>query len=317
MSMKSAMDALSKAPAPSVPNNVVNSGANDPAPIEAAKPTDPIAAVTPESTPGAPKPDDSSSKFSALAKREKGLVQKQNEIKAREAAFAAKEAAISAREAEIAAREQRIKESDELWESDAFGAIEKRGYSYQKLTDLMLSGQKVGEKKPVDPAELVAKKLEEFEKKQTERETAREAAQRKADEDAQKKQEEQLAVAYETFKNELSDFVKAHDADYELINLYDQAPLVVDTIQAYFDEHQKVLSHKEACDMVEKYLEEEAQKAMKSKKFTKSSEPTKKEEKAAPSKTLSNDLTPTSASVLTPRNEQERMKRAMAALEKA
>src|ERR1700677_1761192 len=80
-----------------------------------------------------PKEEPASAKFSALAKKEKAIVTRSNELKAKEASFAE-------REAKIAAREAKIKESESLWDTDVFKALEARGYTYNKLTELALEG---------------------------------------------------------------------------------------------------------------------------------------------------------------------------------
>ena len=69
--------------------------------------------------------------------------------------------------------------------------------------------------------------------------------------------------------------------------------------------------------MVESYLEDEAKKASGAKKFASKATETKKEDAPAPkqTKTLTNDMQPTSASVLPAKNEQDRIKRALAALD--
>ncbi|HXL73266.1 MAG TPA: hypothetical protein VN963_06525, partial [bacterium] len=103
------------------------------------------------------------------------------------------------------------------------------------------------------------------------------------------------------------------------INTYNQQNLIGEVVDEFFKTNKRVLAIKEAADMVEKYLEDEAQKALKTKKFgTKSIAPVEKKETAAapPTKTLTNSMQPTSASVLPPASEQDRMKRAMAALDR-
>lgn len=260
-----------------------------------------------------PKKDDSSAKFAALAKREKAIVKQQQEIKAREASYAEREAAITAREA-------KIKESESIWDTDVFKALELRGYDYKKLTDLMLKGESAAPKAPIDAEAAVQKALADFEKRQAEKDASREAEQKKQQEAASQKQQEEYEQAYNNFRKEIGSFISTNSSEYELTALYDQTDLVVDTVQGYFDEHKKVLSIKEACEMVEKYLEEEAQKALKTKKLSKYAAPseTKTEEKktsAPATKTLNNQMTPSLSSTLPAKTESDRMKRALSKLE--
>ena len=258
------------------------------------------------------KPSDSS-KFAALAKKEKALVKQQNEIKARETAFAEKEAAISAREAAI-------KQSEALWETDVLKALEMKGYTYQKLTDMILSGKVAPEKAPEDPIKYAQGIEEKLRKEFADKDAAREAAIQKSAADAKAQQEADLAAAYEAYRGEVASHTKEFEAEYELINMYGQQELVIETVQGYYEKNKRVLSTKEACDMVEKYLYDEAQKALNSKKFAKKTSPVEKviepqTKSVTQTKTLSNNLTPTMAAVLPSATDAERMKRALAALD--
>src|ERR1700677_2424019 len=254
-------------------------------------------------------PTNASKAFSAMAKKEKAVVQ-------RDLAIKAKEAAIAEREAKIAAREKQISESEELWDKDIFQALEKRGYTYQKLTDLMLDGKTVAPESQ-DPVTLAKKTIEQFKEEQRKEKETREAADKKARDDAGARQKAEEEAAWEAYNTEIAEHVKANAETYELISMYDQQKLVTDTVDAFYQKNKRVLSIKEACDMVESYLEDEAKKAMNAKKFSKKAEPTKDE--GAPTikqtKTLNNDMQPTSASVLPAKYEQDRIKRALAALD--
>lgn len=256
-----------------------------------------------------------SAKFSALAKKEKAIVKRDQEIKAKEATFAE-------REATIAAREAKIKESESLWETDVFKALELRGYDYTKLTQLMLDG-KTAAPVETDPVKLAKKTIDEFKKEQAELKAREEEAAKKAKEEAERKQKEELEAAWSAFRDEVNEFVTSNEADYELINLYGQQQLVVDTVNEYFEKTRaegkaKVLSVKEASDLVENYLLEEAKKAMQSKKLAaQKTEPAKKTEepRIQNTKTLNNSMQPTAASVLPAQSEADRMRRALSALE--
>ncbi len=322
MSMSSAMEVLKTMPtpeqkaaaaqpgAPNTPDNSVKTEpvVSDPGVVEATPPK----AETP------PK-DDMSSKFAALAKREKAIVRQQQEYKAREAAMAE-------REAKIAAREAKIQEADKLWDEDIWKSLEARGLDYNKLTKKFMEGDTKAPKETLSAEQQVAKALADFQKKQDDKDAEQKAEQEKQQKAAEAKQQAELQAAYEKFKSDIKTHIQADEAAYELINLYDQSDLVVDTIQQHFENTQevdeqgfitksgKVLSVKEASDMVEKYLEEEAQKALKSKKLgAKPTAPETKEKKDAP-KTLHNQLTPTTSSTLPAKTEADRIKRALSKL---
>ena len=274
-----------------------------------------------DTKPAAAKPEETASaKFSALAKKEKAIVKRDQEIKAKEQAFAEREAKITAREASI-------KASEELWEKDIFKALETRlnlapGTGYQKLTDLVLEGKSVAPESQ-DPVVVAKKTIEQFKAEQKARDDERLANEKKAKEEAELKQKQELEQAWEAYNNEVNEFVKSNADDYELINTYSQQALIAQTVDEFYNANKKVLSVKEAADMVESYLESEAKKALATKKFGSSlkkdsGEPKAeaKKEDAPAAKTLTNSMQPTSASVLPPQSEQDRMRRAMAALER-
>jgi hypothetical protein len=322
MSMQTALNVLTVMPTPEQkaalaaqpglePKVPGNGSQSETAPAAPTTPEGGVEAKTPEaSAPPAAKPTkDLSAEFAALARREKAIVQKQKEAAAREKTFAEREAAIKA-------REEKLAEADKMWNTDLFKSLEARGLDYNKITKMYLEGQAAPPKAAVDPGEAVSKALADFEKKQAEKEAAREAADKKSQEERAAQDQVALQQAYEKFKGEVATHIKTNENDYELINLYDQADLVVDTIQQHFDNTQNVLSIKEASEMVEKYLEGEAQKALKSKKLGAKAPEAKKEEtkSSAPTKTLTNQLTPTMSSNLPNKTENDRMARALAKL---
>lgn len=355
MSMESALQALSSAPTPgaTAPTNqsetasapaqasqestvngsgsqqsaasdapkggVVGSNDSTEAPLEAT-PTDENQLAPPQDEADqkvAKKEDPISTKFAALAKKEKLVVRKQEEIKAKEAGFIKREAAIAEREA-------KMKESDSLWESDVFRALELRGLSYQKLTDMILSGRAApSEPETQDPKQYAEKLTNKIRKEFEDKEAKREADAKRAQEDAQKRQAEELAAAEENYKAEVGEYISANPDEYELIGLYGQQDLVLETVKEHYEKTKRVLSVKEASDLVEKYLLSEAEKATKTKKFASrfpsTSAPAKKSEAPAPkqTKTLTNNLAQTGASNVPAANDSDRMKRALAALSRA
>lgn len=333
MSIETALAALNTAPAPAAtpaapqqqsltPQEVtaaaseaetkLNNGAQSTA--ADSKPSGVEADAKSVPTAEAKKEEPLSAKFSALAKKEKSIVQRNQELKTRESTLTEREAAINAREA-------KIKQSEELWDKDVFKAIEARGYSYAKLTDLMLEGKTVAPESQ-DPAVIAKKTIDDFKKEMAQRDEEQKASAKKAQEEATAKQKAELEAAWEAYNNEVNEFVEANKDDYELTNTYNQQALIAETVDAFYQKNQRVLSVKEAADMVEAYLESEAEKALNTKKIggkvTKNAAPTKE---TAPepkqTKTLNNTMQPTSASVLPAQSESDRMKRAMAALTNA
>lgn len=333
MSLETAMKVLENAPRPELKTDLVQApqetkdsateslkqdkeAAAEVKNAEAAQPIENIEEKAPEKT--EPKKDETplSAKFAALAKKEKAIVRQQNELKDREQK---REQEYAQKDAEFKAREEKLAAASQLWETDPLGALEKMGYSYQKLTDMILSGKTLIDKKPEDPIEYAKKIEEKLRKEFADKETARETAAAKAQEDAKKNQAAEVERALSMFREEIGEHITAHPDDYELTQLYGQQELIIETVQEFYDKHQRVLSVKEAADMVERYLYDEAQKALKTKKLGKKEEvPKPKDEPkaAAPqSKTLNNNMTPIASSILPAASEADRMKRAMAALD--
>jgi hypothetical protein len=132
-----------------------------------------------------------------------------------------------------------------------------------------------------------------------------------AQEESQKSRQAQAQAAETAFRAEVSDFVKENAETYELTALYEQADSVYAVIEAVYAETGKIISTKEAAEKVEAKLEEMADRALKTKKVSAKIKPP---EPATP-KTLSNDLAQSSFGGAA-KSEQERMARAMAALDK-
>lgn len=244
-----------------------------------------------------------SSKLAAIAKRDK-------------AALMAMRAA-KAKEAEIEARELKLKEQEAKYSQKPANPIEalmRAGFSYKDATDYVLNGEKIS---PELEVKKVRSELDEYKASQAEE---RRIADEKALQDTRQQQQEAL----DGFKGQINDFIEAHAEEYELISLHESQDLVFATINEHLKKTKeagkpKILSIKEASDLVEQYLyekiEESVNKAKRFKsKFTPITE--EKKENTSASKTLSNSMTSSAASTLPARTEQDRIKRALAALEK-
>ena len=256
-----------------------------------------------------------SAKFSALAKKEKAIVEQTKANKAVEAKFAEREAAIAAREAKIA-------KSESLWETDVFAAIKERtGMDYNALTVAQLDG-KYNMPQETDPVKVAKKTIDDFKKEMAQREEDQKTSAQKAKESQAAKEKADLEAAWESYNNEVNSYIETNKDTYELINTYSQQALIAETVDEFYKVNKRVLSIKEASDMVESYLEAEAEKALNTKKIggkvTRTAKPSetvsKKDEEPRITKTLNNNMQPTSASVLPAASEADRMKRALAAM---
>lgn len=270
-------------------------------PTEAPKPE---TAITPE-VPS--QKDEMAHKFASLARKE------------RLARTLGK--SVKAKEMELAQREQQILERERLWEEEfkksPLEAIKKRGFTYEDLTNAVLND---GRFSPETEIKEVKSEIERFRQEQ-------ELKEKKMLEMQQKQAAEAEAQAVETFKSNITDFIGANKDKYELTALYEAEDLVFQTVEEHYNRtlaagKPKIMSIEEAVSLVEEYIEAELDRtASSSKKFQSKYQMMKakeEEQKNRPhsSQTLSNDLTPTSSapSMLSTKTENERIKRALAAL---
>lgn len=255
--------------------------------------------VTEPPKPEVPKEDKNAQRFAILARKEKAIVQKQEDFKARESAFAVKEQSFKAYE-----------EAKANAQLDPLKALEALGLSYAYITNFVLN-----DSKPTPDMEVksVKDELAEYKKQQQD-----ERSKLLADEKAKLESEEKQVV--ETVKGQIFEFLKANPDDYELTNLYEYEDKVYEVIEEHYAQKTKVLSYKEAADLVEKYLESEVDKVTTTKKFQAKALPQPKEDTKqstpAQSRTLHNQMQPPTSIRAPAKTDAERYERAMAALQK-
>lgn len=262
--------------------------------------------ATTETAPPAQKADDSSAKFAALAKKERIARHAQQAARQKEQALAERERAIAERE----------RLWDEEFKKSPLEAIRKRGYSYEDLTKAALNDGKFD---PATEVQAVRGEIERLRQEQAEKEKKAEAAQL----EAQKKAEEETIA---TFKANITDTISKNKEKYELVSLYEADEMVYQTIEEHYgrtlkEGNPKILTIDEACELVEGYLEGELERTAKeSKKFQSKYMAAKAKEDAQAAKigktstTITNEHTSTAASLLNPAVENDRIKRALAAL---
>lgn len=269
--------------------------------------TAPTISSTPE-VPSQKAPDDLSPKFAALAKKERMLRMTQANTKAKEQA--------------LAERERQVAERERLWDEEfkkaPLEAIKKRGFTYEDFTKAALND---GKFQPETEIKEVRSELERFRQEQEEKEKKLQEQQQLASQRAEKE-------AVDNFKGTITTHVEANKDKYELTALYEAQDLVFQTIEEHYLRSQKlgkpkIMSLDEGCSLVESYLESEIERtATSSKKFQSKYQVLKAKEEATTkqqprsSTTLTNDLVPTSAapSMLPTHTENDRIKRALAAL---
>lgn len=243
------------------------------------------------------KKENLSSQFAALAKKEKRLITKQQELEARNKDL----------EEKLKKYEQ-FEAKKQAARTNPLDYLSEAGLTYDELTQYILNGSKALEK---DKASEVEERLNSF------------IAQAEADKKAQAEREAKLAQEQEEkVIAQFKDGVKKHIADkkndYELINLYDATDLVISTIEAHFEKTQQILDTDSAAELVEKHLEDEIKKLANSNKFKdkiKIDEPKAQNAVRRDSVTLNSSMPASSVpSTLPAQTEADRIKRALAAL---
>jgi hypothetical protein len=242
-----------------------------------------------------------SSRFALLAKQERLLVQKKKEIKQQEEQFNQKYNDYQSYEA--AKKEARL---------NPIKALEMLGVSYEDITNFVINGNK-----PTPELEIKSLREQmEADKK------AREEDKKAMLEQEKLKAEQESQKVIEEFNIELKNYITSNSEQYEQIVASGYEDEVCNFVQEYFSKNQKVLSNKEACDMVEEYLVEQSFKLASTKKLSARLKPQVPQEELATqqssqARTLSNGLTANAGTSMLPaKTEADRMKRAMAALEK-
>jgi len=248
-------------------------------------------------------------RFAVLSKREMALQRAARELKAQEAEYR-----------KAAAQLEEINQVRAMAKQDPIAFLEKfGGLTYEEVTQFLLNDRKPT---PALEAKAVRDEVQRLREELEERERSRqEAAERRALEEQERRQEE-TEQTIRQWKEELSGFVKQQKDDYELINLYGEYDLVADTVEAYHQRTGKVLTNKEAADVVEAHLAEAAEKAIASKKLSARYQKVEKKEDqrqpgSAQPRTVTTDLTANlpAVSEQRQRSEDDRMARALAALE--
>jgi hypothetical protein len=183
----------------------------------------------------APKPDPFAPKFAALTKRER-------ETKAREDA-------ATVRESKIAEREKAVQDPRELAKTSKLAALEAIGLKFEDVAEEVL--QKKGSK---DKEALTA----------VEQRLAKMEAEARAREEQE--QTDRRAQARQEVMEEIAATVDGAPEKYEFIKESKSYPLVFQVIEQFYATHAKALSYEEACDHVEKYLDDQWTKSMSWKK---------------------------------------------------
>jgi len=274
--------------------------------VEAAVP-EASESVEGQETAAQPKPAEGANRFAFLAKKEAAIVRQRHELKAQMEAMTSQRSEMEKLRAEI----DEVKGRKASYRSNPLAALEDAGLSYKELTDFILNNNTVS-------TESQIKALQD---KISEVENARQRDHQEREEHSKRQAADREVQVIAEFKNEISNFISSKKDDYELTNLYESGDLVYDTVEAYFEKTSKVLSIPEACQLVETYLEKQVEKSLQTKKlgsrFQKPAEESiAKQDPQAPRRTLNNqNYTSSTPSLVSPKVENDRMSRALAALD--
>ena len=259
-----------------------------------------------QETAAQPRPAEGANRFAFLAKKEAAIVRQRHELRAQMEAMTSQRSEMEKLRAEI----DEVKGRKASYRSNPLAALEDAGLSYKELTDFILNNNTVS-------TESQIKALQD---KISEVENARQRDHQEREEHSKRQAAEREVQVIAEFKNEISNFISSKKDDYELTNLYESSDLVYDTVEAYFEKTSKVLSIPEACQLVETYLEKQVEKSLQTKKlgsrFQKPAEESiAKSDPQAPRRTLNNqNYTSSTPSMVSPKVENDRMTRALAAL---
>lgn len=258
----------------------------------------PAAASTP-AVAAAPKESNSATIAAIAREKKQALIEKRK--------LQAEREAIAKDREEITKWRQQMAEA----KNNPIAALQASGYSYKDATDFVLNNSSMTAEQQIKAVQDEIKALKD----------SQETKDKSFKEEQAKAAEQQVKETIEAFKSEVNDFLAANQEEYELIHFTENQELVFSTIEEHFSRTKKVLSIKEASDLVEKYLEDQTHKAITETKKMKSKFQLAQEQKVDPgsastSKTLSNSATISSSapSTLPAKTEQDRMRRALAAL---
>lgn len=278
------------------------------APKQVTQDIKPTESAVPPGNGAAPKEEEVSSKFAALAKKDKAISRRAQEM-------AAKEQAIKEREQKLQAENLKFEELRNKARMNPIDAMKELGLTYEQVTEFILNKEKPTADSKL---EMLRQELEAF---RNETKTERQ----KAEEQIKKHKAELDNQAVDSFKSSIEEFIHSAPEDYELLNQLDNKglinakELIFMGIQRVHRDHGRIPSIKEASDGVQAYLLQELESLIDSVKHFKGkyskAAPEKTPDGATPTTTLSNSMGTSMASQLPAATDEERVQRALRAME--
>lgn len=206
----------------------------------AAPVTTPDTPSTAQTPPPATSPD--AQRFAALSRKHKQIRAEAEQLKALKA--------------QLAQKETKIKEWEDI--KDPIAALRAKGFSYEEATQYVLNN---GQPTPELQIKGVQEELAKFRQEQAEAEKVRA-------EQAVKLAQAQVEETITTFKSQVNEFVTSHPEDYQLIGIHESQELIYSTVEENFNRTGRIMSMKEAADLVENYLEERIEASLKAKRLS-------------------------------------------------
>lgn len=331
----SILESASKAQPEPVEASPEAAGAAAPVEPAPAKPSPDLKAA-PKEPEKKPEPRDAA-RFAAIARKEAQLVARQQEAKR---ALEAERAKFEAERAEFSKLKERVtalQEAAKAFEAaktnarrDPLALLQSVGLSYEDATQYVLNNkQPTADMLARDSALRAEQERMEAWRKEQEAALVKQredfaAERKKFAEEEKARLERQKKAMTEQFHREVLDFVKNNASQYELTALYEQGGLVIQVLEEHYAQTGRAMKYEEAAGLVEKHMEELAEKALASNKIKSRLQPPKlppvegeKPREPAPAKrTITNTMT---ASTPSPRarTKEDRMRAALAILDKA
>lgn len=224
--------------------------------IEAAPPAEDTAAEpAPAIEERAVTPAPLSQQYAILARKDKALRQREQQLKAREAALAPKPEPTPAQAPSNAFDQTKFVSKDEL-AKNPFGVLNQLGLSYDKLVDIVTNGPSHEQLSTQSEMQAMREEIKAL--------RAESEGTKKSFETSQLEQNEQ---AKSMMKKEAAKLV-ASDESYEMLKLRpDALNDVVSLIERTYEEDGEFLSVAEAASQIEELLAEEAMKYARAKKI--------------------------------------------------
>lgn len=201
---------------------------------------EPVAAPeTPVATPPEPEQDSLATRFAALSKKEKAIVERERQLREQY-------------ESKVAAWEQAQQDA----KKNPIKYLESIGLTLEDVANHVLSENT---DQPLSPEEMRVKQIEE---KLAAMEAQKLKEQEEAQQAAQRAQQEMIEQTVSGYKNVITQYLQQNPDTYELTAQLDSVDLVFDVTEQYYNQTGELLPLDQAVQAVEEYWEAEVERVM-------------------------------------------------------